>query len=171
MARWEAPESFAEYVRDRHAELLRFAHVLTGDRHLAEDLVQDALERAGMAWRRIRAQDEPEGYVRRIIVNRYLSRLRSLRRELLVADLPERGRHDGEPLDGAVWRALSGLPPRQRAVLVARFYLDLSEAQTAELLGCGTGTVKSQTSRALAKLRQMLDSTELARHSVGGGPR
>jgi RNA polymerase sigma-70 factor (sigma-E family) len=171
MARWQAPESFAEYVRARHAELLRFAHVLTGDRHLAEDLVQDALERAGLAWRRIRAQDEPEGYVRRIIVNRYLSRLRSLRRELLVADLPERGRVDSEPADDALWRALADLPRRQRTTLVARYYLDLSEAQTAELLGCAPGTVKSQTSRALARLREVLGTAELARQPVGGDPR
>ena len=89
MARWDAPPAFDEYVRSRHTDLLRYAHVLSGDPHLAADLVQDALERAGLHWRRIRRQDDPEGYLRRIIVNRYVSRWRALRRERLVADLPE----------------------------------------------------------------------------------
>lgn len=154
--RWEAPDSFAEFVRDRHVELLRFAHVLTGDRHLAEDLVQDALERTGMSWRRIRRTDDPEGYVRRAIINRYLNRLRSLRRERLVADPPETGYLDREPADDQAWRLLAGLPRQQRAVLVLRFYLDLSEAQIAETLGCSVGTVKSNASRAMANLRACL---------------
>lgn len=66
MSRWAAPETFAEFVRGRHGDLLRFAHVLCGDRYLAEDLVQDALERVGMAWARIERQDNPEAYVRRV---------------------------------------------------------------------------------------------------------
>jgi RNA polymerase sigma-70 factor (sigma-E family) len=158
MARWEAPATFADYVRGRHAELLRFAHVLTGDPHLAADLVQDALERAGLGWRRIRRQDDPEGYLRRTIVNTYLNRRRALRRERLVADLPERSGPPGadEPFDGELWALLGTLPRQQRAVLVLRYYLDLSEAQIAEVLGCSVGTVKSNASRAMAKLRTAL---------------
>lgn len=155
--RWEAPDSFAEFVRDRHVELLRFAYVLTGDRHLAEDLVQDALERTGLSWRRIRRTDDPEGYVRATIVNRHLNRLRSLRRERLVADPPETGYADREPADDQTWRLLATLPRQQRAVLVLRFYLDYSEAQIAATLGCSVGTVKSNASRAMAKLRTSLN--------------
>lgn len=153
MAHWDAPDSFAEFVRDRHVELLRFAHVLTGDRHLAEDLVQDALERAGVSWRRIRKQDDPEGYVRRTIINRHLNRMRSLRRERLVADPPDVASADVEHEGDHLWRLLARLPRQQRAVLVLRFYLDLSEAQTAEMLGCSVGAVKSNASRGMTKLR------------------
>lgn len=157
MARWDAPSSFDDYVRSRHGELLRFAHVLSGDRHLADDLVQEALERTGVSWRRVRRQEDPEGYVRRIIVNTFLNRTRSLRRERLVADLPETGRHmDGEPRDEALWRLVATLPRQQRAVLVLRFFLDMSEAQVADVLGCSVGTVKSNGSRAMAKLRAAL---------------
>jgi RNA polymerase sigma-70 factor (sigma-E family) len=156
MARWEAPETFAEFVRHRHAELLRFAYALAADHHLAEDLVQDALERTGMGWRRIHRHDDPEGYVRRIIINRYLNRIRSLRRERLVDQAPERPVQPDPPSDGAVWQALADLPPAQRAAIVARYYLDLTEPQAAALLGCGVGTVKSNTFRALTKLRARL---------------
>ena len=156
MVRWEAPPSFAEFVRDRHAHLLRFAHVLCGDAHLAEDLVQDALERAGLAWRRLERKDDPEGYVRRTIVNRFLNRVRTLRRERLVGEPPERPYDGPQPPDEATWRLLAGLPRAQRAVLVLRFYLDFSEAQTAEMLECSVGTVKSNATRALAKQRAAL---------------
>jgi RNA polymerase sigma-70 factor (sigma-E family) len=156
MARWDAPPSFAEYVRSRHSELLRFAHVLTGDPHLAADLVQDALERAGLAWRRIRSQDDPEGYLRRTIVNQYLNSRRKLRRERLVASVPELSYADAEPGDARLWQLLATLPRQQRTVLVLRFYLDLPESQIAELLGCPLGTVKSSSSRALARLRSEL---------------
>jgi RNA polymerase sigma-70 factor (sigma-E family) len=157
MARWDAPPRFEDYVRSRYPELLRFAHVLTGDRELAGDLVQDALERTGVSWRRVRRQDDPEGYVRRIIVNRFINRSRSLRRERLVADVPEPPAHlDGEPRDELLWRLVATLPRQQRAVLVLRFFLDLSEAQIADVLECSVGTVKSNGSRAMAKLRSAL---------------
>jgi RNA polymerase sigma-70 factor (sigma-E family) len=156
MACWDAPPSFTEYVRARYGELLRFAHVLTGEPYLAADLVQDALERVGISWRRIERQDDPEGYVRRIIVNRYLNRFRSLRRERLVATVPDVGYQPAEPADGAMWQLLATLPPRQRAVLVLRYYADLSEAEIANVLGCSVGTVKSNASRAMAKLRTCL---------------
>lgn len=155
MAQWEAPPTFAEYVRHRHGELLRFAHILCGDPHLAADLVQDALERAGLAWRRIQRQDDPEGYLRRTILNQYLNRRRRLRRERLTDDPPERPSRPVEPADAEVWLMLATLPPQQRAVLVLRYYEDLSEAETARALGCAVGTVKSNTSRGLATLRDL----------------
>lgn len=159
MSRWAAPETFAEFVRGRHGDLLRFAHVLCGDRHLAEDLVQDALERVGMAWPRIERQDNPEAYVRRTITNRYLNKIRVMRREQLTDSPPETGtgfEPPFEPPDDRLRRLLAGLPRRQRAVIVLRFYLDYSEQQIAETLGCTTGTVKSNASRAMAKLREAL---------------
>src|SRR5262245_34648171 len=152
MSRWAAPETFAEFVRGRHGDLLRFAHVLCGDRYLAEDLVQDALERVGMAWARIERQDNPEAYVRRTITNRYLNRSRVMRRERLTDSPPDPGTSTYEPPDDQLRRLLAGLPRRQRAVIVLRFYLDYSEQQIAETLGCSTGTVKSNASRAMAKL-------------------
>ena len=154
--RWPAPPAFDEYVRSRHAELLRFAHVLCGDPHLAADLVQDALVGAGLAWGRVRRTDDPEGYDRRAIVNRYLSRWRRLRRESLVAAVPDRAYSDAEPPDDELWRLLGTLPRQQRAVLVLRFYADLTEAQVADVLGCTVGTVKSNGHRALARLRAAL---------------
>jgi RNA polymerase sigma-70 factor (sigma-E family) len=158
--RWEAPPAFDEFVRARHVELLRFAHVLCGDAHLAADLVQDALVSAGTAWRRIRRHDDPEGYVRRSIVNRYLNRGRALRRERLVADVPEGARSQPEPVSDDLWRVLALLPRQQRAVLVLRFYEDLTEAQVALVLGCSVGTVKSTGARGLAKLRRYLGESD-----------
>lgn len=169
MAQWEAPPTFAEYVRHRHGELLRFAHILCGDPHLAADLVQDALERAGLAWRRIQRQDDPEGYLRRTILNQYLNRRRRLRRERLTDDPPERPSRPVEPADAEVWLMLATLPPQQRAVLVLRYYEDLSEAEIARVLGCSTGTVKSSASRALAKLRAVLAPS--AQPTTEGGTR
>ena len=163
-ARWEAPPEFDEFVRARHVALLRFAHVLCGDAYLAADLVQDALERTGLAWRRLRSAD-PEAYVRRVIVNTFINGVRRRRRERLVAQPPDTAYHEPESRDDAMWRLLTTLPPRQRAVVVLRFYADLSEVEIAAILGCTVGTVKSTSSRALAKLRTALLETS------GGGDR
>jgi RNA polymerase sigma-70 factor (sigma-E family) len=146
-------EAFDEFARGRMHALLRFAHVLTGDADRAADLVQDALERTLLAWPRVVRKDDPEGYVRRAIVNRHVSVWRRLRRERLVAQPPERGYDPPPGHDADLWAALGVLPPRQRAVLVLRYYEDLSEAQCATVLGCTVGTVKSQTWKALARLR------------------
>jgi RNA polymerase sigma-70 factor (sigma-E family) len=156
VSRWEAPPAFDDFVRSRHAALLRFAHVLCGDPHLADDLVQDALERTGLAWPRLVAQDDPEGYVRRTIVNRYLGIWRRRRRERIVPTPPETAYEDVGPRDTWLWQLLSTLPRQQRAVVVLRFYEDLSMAEIADVLGCSLGTVKSNSSRALAKLRDAL---------------
>jgi RNA polymerase sigma-70 factor (sigma-E family) len=151
--------SFDDFVATRSTRLLRTAYLLTHDRALAEDLVQTSLAKAWFAWARIDGQ--PDAYVRRVMVNTYSSWWR--RRwngEQATADLPERAAAAGHrPEDVRVddrtdlWRALARLPRRQRAVVVLRFYEDLSEIETAEILQCSVGTVKSQASRALAKLR------------------
>jgi RNA polymerase sigma-70 factor (sigma-E family) len=148
----EDRESFDAFVRARLPNLLRFGHALTGSSEAAADLVQDALERTLIAWSRLESRDEPEGYVRRIMVNRNISIWRKLRREQVMADVHDRGFEDRR-FDHDMWRALSTLPPRQRAVIVLRYYEDLSEADIARILGCSVGTVKSQASKALAKLR------------------
>ena len=154
-------QEFDAFVEARGAALLRTAYLLTHDRGLAEDLVQTALAKAWFAWTRI--ETRPEAYVRRIMVNTYSSWWR--RRwngEEATADLPERSdpRHDARRGEDVrvdertdLWRALERLPKRQRAVVVLRFYEDLSEVETAEIMQCSVGTVKSQASRALAKLR------------------
>lgn len=148
--------TFDEFARSRMPALLRFAHALTGDPHTAADLVQDALERTVLAWPRVTRQDDPEAYVRRAIVNKHISRWRRLRREHLTASVPETSYVPAAGHDDDLWAALTTLPPRQRAVIVLRYYEDLSEAQTAETLGCSVGTVKSQASKALAKLRRQV---------------
>jgi len=159
---WAAADDFDAFVRGRHPTLFRFANALTGDPELAADLVQDALERTGLAWSRVRRKDDPEGYVRRIILNRYVSWWRRLRRERLVAAVPEIAYDDPSASpDDTVWRLLATLPPKQRAVLVLRFYEDLTEVEVARVLDCSVGTVKSNSSRALARLRQEL--------TAGGG--
>jgi RNA polymerase sigma-70 factor (sigma-E family) len=152
--------TFDEFARSRMPALLRFAHALSGDPHTAADLVQDALERTVLAWPRVTRQDDPEAYVRRAIVNRHISRWRRLRREQLTAAVPETTYVPTAPRDDQLWSALTSLPPRQRAVIVLRYYEDLSEAQTAQTLGCSVGTVKSQASEALAKLRLQVRPAE-----------
>jgi RNA polymerase sigma-70 factor (sigma-E family) len=161
---------FAEYVQYRLPALLRFGYALTGNQHDASDLVQEALERVGVRWKSIvRDSGSPDAYVRRAMVNARTSRWRRHRTETLVADVPDttaqvRDRFDDEPL----WQALRELPSRQRAVIVLRYYEDLSEAEIAATLGISTGTVKSQASRAMATLRQRLSNDD---SMVTGGAR
>ncbi|MFZ2015862.1 MAG: SigE family RNA polymerase sigma factor [Nocardioides sp.] len=150
--------TFDDFVRARLPALLQLGRALTGDEHRAADLVQDALERALPKWDRIRAAD-PEGHVRRIMVNRNISVWRSLRRERLVPDTPGHGSEDHLP-DAALFAALRRLPPRQRTVIALRYLADRTEAQTAELMGCSVGTVKRQASSAMATLCILLDGSE-----------
>lgn len=148
-------EGFAAFVAARGTSLLRVAYLACGDAGEAEDLLQTALERTYQNWDRVR-YDNPEPYIRRIIVNTSISRAR--RRAILrfipmyaPPELPER--ETDVDLRHVLMGALRALPPRQRAVVVLRYWEDLSETQTAEILGCSAGTVKSQASKAIAKLR------------------
>jgi RNA polymerase sigma-70 factor (sigma-E family) len=152
----EDRESFDAFVRARLPDLLRFGRALTGSPEAAADLVQDALERTLVAWARLESRDAPEGYVRRIMVNRNISVWRKRRREHVTADVYDRGAEDRR-FDHDLWHALGSLPPRQRAVIELRYYEDLSEADIARVLGCTVGTVKSQASKALAKLRSTVE--------------
>ena len=155
-----------DYVRGQWPALVRYATALCGDPTEAEELVQSALVRVALRWPFVRDKDNPDGYVRRAIVNGYLTTWRRVRsRETSVAELPETlATADGTGgVDElmTVRRALAGLPPRQRAVLVLRYLEDRSEQETAELLGCSVGTVKSQASKALAKLRNATEGGRL----------
>jgi RNA polymerase sigma-70 factor (sigma-E family) len=155
-------EDFEAFVRERSAALARTAYLLTGDRHLAEDLLQDTLARVAERWRVIVRGGDPEPYVRRMLYTRAIDGWRYRRRREAVTARPEQPELQS-PGDGAeaiarrlVLRdALARLTPRQRAVLVLRFYEDHSEARTADLLGCSVNTVKSQTRHALSRLRAL----------------
>jgi len=148
---------FEEFVAGRFPALYRYAYVLTGNQHDAEDLVQEALTRTGVAWNRVRRKDDPEGYVRTTMARIMANKWRRPKLETLVSGVPEEVADDPEleritEMDG-LDAALSALPGRMRAVLVLRYFEQLSEEETARTLGCSKGTVKSQASRALAKLR------------------
>lgn len=154
---------FAEFMQEALPALLRFGHVLTGDPSRAEDLVQAALVNTYARWGRHEVT-QPHAYVRRAMVNGYTSWWRRAWREsplpqgwdVAAPDVP-----DAADRDPAL-QALRLLPPRQRAVLVLRYYEDLSEAQIAEVLGCSPGTVKSQASKALHTLRsRLLPTTDM----------
>jgi len=162
--------SFADFVAARQAALLRTAVLISGDEHLAQDLVQDALVKLALRWDRV-GGDRPEAYVRTILLRDLISWRRRYRWERLGvdADLPEAD-PSGNSDDRVVLRAaLARLTRKQRAVLVLRFMEDLSEHQAADLLGVTVGTVKSQTHAALARLRIL--APELARPIEQGGHR
>jgi RNA polymerase sigma-70 factor (sigma-E family) len=147
-----AAASFDEFVAARSRSLLRTAYLLTHDHALAEDLLQTSLTKAWFSWKRIHG--EPEPYVRKILVNTYATWWRrKWNGEHPTDELPERVTEEpsAEPTD--LWTAMERLPRRMRAVVVLRYFEDLTEAQTADALGCSVGTVKSQASKALAKLR------------------
>jgi RNA polymerase sigma-70 factor (sigma-E family) len=150
----DAATQFASFVNGRGPALQRTAYLLTGDWGLAEDLLQTALAKSYLAWNRIRHED-PEGYVRKVLANTHATWWRrKWRGETPTADLPEGQHHDGGPEDRlALAAALARLPRRQRAVVVLRFHEDMTEAAVARALGISVGTVKSQTAKALAKLR------------------
>ncbi len=151
-------DDFAKFVDQRQRALLRSAWLLTGDWALAEDLVQTALARTWLRWARVRRRDDPEIYVRRVLVSTWVNwSRRKWRGERPREELPD-GPAPGDLAAEAVARvavrgALGALTDRQRAVLVLRVFDDLTEAQTAQILGCAIGTVKSTMSQALARLR------------------
>jgi RNA polymerase sigma-70 factor (sigma-E family) len=154
-----AVDDFAEFVRVALPGLLRYGHALTGNPHDAGDLVQTVLEKLGSRWASVvRSTGDPLAYARRAMANAHISSWRRTRRESLVADIPATGAVDVRyPFeDEPLWRALRELPPRQRAVIVLRYYEELSEVEIARVLGISQGTVKSQASKALAKLRTRL---------------
>ena len=155
--------SYVEFVSARWASLYRLAFLLAGTHHAAEDLLQASLLRAYVAWDKVQRTESPEAYVRRIVVNNSISdgRRRSRRPEVVVESLPELpGTAVGADFvdRAAVWPLVAALPPRQRAVVVLRYYEDLSEAEIARVLGCAPGTVKSQASAALRTLRVAMAS-------------
>lgn len=159
MHRSHRDEEFSAFVREHRTRFLLAARLLAaGDTHRAEDLVQTALARLYVAWPRMRSS--PVGYVHRIMVNAHIDETRRpwWRRERPVAELPEPAPASGTPGDGdgPVWAALASLAPRMRAAVTLRYWLDLSIEESAELLGCTQGTVKSQTARGLARLRELL---------------
>ena len=151
----QVPIPFEDFVAARAGALRRTAYLLTRDTHLAEDLVQTVLAKAWRKWKRI--NDSPVAYVHKMLVNEHVSwRRRRWNGERPTEVLPERS--SGDPTDAVgprndLWEAVGRLPVRQRVTLVLRFYEDLSEAQIADTMGCSVGTVKSQTSKALARLR------------------
>jgi RNA polymerase sigma-70 factor (sigma-E family) len=154
------PEYDDFYVALR-PRLVRTAYAVCGDLGVAEDAVQSAFAKAYRSWRRISRLESPEAYVRKMAVNEVLNTRRRAhaRREVVGTSLPEMPDREPDDIDAhdEMWRAVSALPPRQRAVLVLRYYEDLSEVQIADVLGCRPGTVKSQASAALATLRRRLD--------------
>jgi RNA polymerase sigma-70 factor (sigma-E family) len=165
MPRSQRVEEFSVFVRARRVELLRSACLLTaGDMSRAEDLVQTALARLYVAWPRVRRSGSQTAYAWRIIVNAHLDEVRQprWRREQYVAEPPDA---PGPPPPGAlpdgidgdqIRAALAALPPRMRAAIVLRHWLDLSVQETASLLNCTEGTVKSQTAKAVARMRDLL---------------
>jgi RNA polymerase sigma-70 factor (sigma-E family) len=161
------PEGFRAFVEARSSALLRSGWLLTGDWMSAEDLVQTALAAAWPHWGSVRQAPEP--YVRKIMVNTFLRwRQRKWTGETPTANLPDRAYGDVfAQVDSraALTAALDRLPPRQRAVVVLRYFADMTEAQTADVMGCSVGAVKSHAAKALAKLREAPGLSEL----IAGG--
>ena len=158
--------TFEEFVASRLHAVVRYATVVTWDPHLAEDITQDVLVRAQARWTRIGQLDAPEQYVKRMVVNEFLSWRRRLAArvvllpgeslEELTAQVPDHTvMVDDRDL---VRRLIAGLPPKQRAAIALRYYEDLTDEQIGEILGCRTGTVRSYLSRGLAVLRKALPS-------------
>ena len=168
-----ARADFESWMVARQSRLLRTAYLLTGDVHAAEDLVQTALAKLYLAWDRVAEAPSVDAYARKILVNEHTSTWRRLWRHREV--VTDTSTHDvpvaGEQYDGvaeALWDAVRGLPERQRAVVVLRYYEQLSEKEAAEALGISVGTVKSQASRALTALRVRLGDSSWDRDDLTG---
>jgi RNA polymerase sigma-70 factor (sigma-E family) len=169
----EDEASFREFVSARIGRLSRVAFLLTGEHHAAEDLVQRTLIKVARHWRRVVQRGHPDAYIRRAMYHEHVSSWRTRRgREVLAAEPPER--QSGRDLSADTVRrvvlrdALAKLAPGQRAVIVLRYFEDLSEADTAEALGCTVGSVKSQAHHAIARLRvvapelvELIDDSEV----------
>jgi RNA polymerase sigma-70 factor (sigma-E family) len=148
---------FESWLVAREPSLQRLAVLLAGDSHSAQDLVQATLAKLYLAWDRLDDREHVDAYARRILLNEFRSGWRRpwRRREVVTDEVPERAApiHEYDGTREAVWRYVTKLPPRQRAVIVLRYYEELTESETAEVLGISVGTVKSQSSRAIATLR------------------
>ena len=159
--------SFEEFVQAHVEGLVRLAHLITWDEPTAEDLVQECLIRVAKHWPKVKEMEHPVAYARRVLVNLALDskNRRSQERAELTHPLPALSdEHTSSAIEGLGVReellhSLGQLPRQQRTVLGLRYFLDFSEAQTADLLGCSTGTVKSSASRGLARLRELIVST------------
>jgi RNA polymerase sigma-70 factor (sigma-E family) len=170
----EDEAGFREFVAARLSRMSGVAYLLTGDHHTAQDLVQTALVKLARHWRRVSTAGAPDAYVRRVLYHEHVSAWRRRRRAelatLATAALPERAGPRDEAADAVrrlmLREALARLTPRQRAVIVLRFYEDMSESDTAEALDCSVGTVKSQTHHALHRLRVLApELADLVRES------
>jgi RNA polymerase sigma-70 factor (sigma-E family) len=162
---------FREFVERQWAPLLRTAYLLTGDRGHAEDLVQAALEKTHRRWDRVSMMEAPVAYVRKAMVNTATSwrrRRRFSEVPLVAGDGPLDDPYGGIDQRQQVLAALRRLPPRMRAVLVLRYFEDLSEADIADALGCSVGSVKSQASRGLQRLRSEMTGTATAPATLAG---
>jgi len=158
--RAEDRDSFTAFVQEWSPPLMRVAFLLTGDRGLAEDLLQTSLEKVSRRWRHLSDQQMAYGYVRRVMVNTHISwRRRRAVTEVLVDTWPDLPGEDAPrpPRAGQALAALAHLPPRMRTAVVLRFYEGLTEAETAQAMGSSLGSVKSQASRGLARLREHLE--------------
>ena len=161
----EARARLEEFVTTRTPALIRLAYLLTGDQHAAEDLLQSALLKAARRWKHIR-NENPDAYVRAAMYHEQINwwRRRGRRSEMAVEHTPETPSPDpssNTDLRLAMRQALLQLRPHHRAVVVLRYYEDMSEAQVAELLGCSIGTVRSRTHRAVTQLRVLLPEASL----------
>lgn len=164
MAHRDHDDEFAEFVVLRSPALHRTAYLMVGDRGLAQDLLQEALTKTYVAWPRLRDRSKAEAYARKAVTTTAIGwyRRRQWSSERAAERLPDSTQpgHEDQVADQEwLWQALQALPPRQRAALVCRFYDDLSEADTAAVMGCAPGTVKSQVSAGLNRLRRELRSS------------
>ncbi|MGI8694572.1 MAG: SigE family RNA polymerase sigma factor [Geodermatophilaceae bacterium] len=168
----DGDDGFRDFVESRWGTLVATAYLVTADRGVAEDCVQEALARVHRRWRALQREGDPEAYARRSVINAALSWRR--RRRVAEVPLPSAGDPPAPAdasarLDAELMRALRALPPRMRAVVVLRYVEDRSEVETADLLGCSVGTVKSTGHRGLARLRQYLESLPTALGAADGG--
>ncbi|MEV5876721.1 SigE family RNA polymerase sigma factor [Streptomyces sp. NPDC052101] len=155
-------DEFQSFMVGRWPHLMRTAFLLTGEQHAAEDLVQSTLERVYVSWRKVGAADDPEAYVRRVMINLHARKHRKRLKEFLapkddsglVREVADTGDRIAQADDrGALLKALAQLPLRQREAVVLRYWEDLTETQAAEAMGCSVGTVKSNAAKGIAKLR------------------
>ena len=155
------PRGFEEYVAARRDTLVRAAYLLSGELHLAEDLVQNALIRVWPRWEKISGTADVDAYVQRVLYTVFITSVRRRRWRELLSDPLDRSRPEPVVAQAATCaetqmdlrESVWALPPRQRVVIVLRYFLDLPEAETADILGCSVGTVKSQSSKAIKHLR------------------